>query len=298
MPSLTFIATANAVSYTGAIPHFVDVDPKTMGVCTEKLDSYLEEISYIDADGYCYNKVTGRRISGLVIVHILGHVADITPLMEVAKKYHLAVIEDAAEALGSYRDNQHAGTFAPLSAFSFNGNKILTTGGGGMLVTNDEHLAKQAKHLTTTARSQRSYRIAHDEIAYNYRLPNLNAALGCAQLEQVSTFLTAKRTLAHRYAEAFSSIEGVSFFTEPSNCKSNYWLNAIILDGESDALVDEILAITNENGIMTRPLWELIHTLPMYRSCPKADLSESVSLMKRVLCLPSSPQLVLEPTSE
>ncbi len=289
-PTLTFAATANAIAYTGAMPHFVDSSEETLGVCPKKLSAYLDKVAELRSDGYCYNKHTDKRISAMMVVHIFGHVAEMQELLTIAKRFNIEVIEDAAEALGSYRDGQHAGTFGKIAAFSFNGNKIITTGGGGMIVTSDESIAKRAKHLTTTARVVNGYVFAHDEVGYNYRLPNINAALGCAQLESLNDFLKAKRELANKYKKAFSALENATFIAEPKNCQSNYWLCALKLE---DGLED-ILQVTNEAKIMTRPLWDLMHTLPMYQQCPRAELSVAEKLRQTIINIPSSAKLFTE----
>jgi len=290
MPTMTFIATANAVSYIGAIPNFVDVDEKTLGIDANKLDDYLSDICIIK-DGECYNKVTNRRIKAIVPMHTFGHPVDMDALNEVAKKYGIDVVEDAAESLGSFYKGKHTGNFSKVAAISFNGNKIITTGGGGCILTNDEGLAKKAKHLTTTAKIPHSWEYEHDMIGYNYRMPALNAALGLAQLEKLPLFIEQKRSLAKKYQEVFKDIEEIEFFVEPEYAKSNYWLNAIILKENNKTLRDEILKETNESGIMTRPVWKLMHHLEMFKNCPKMDLSVSESLENRIINIPSSAYL-------
>jgi perosamine synthetase len=286
MPALTFIATANAVSYIGAIPHFVDVDEETLGVDAQKLDSYLSDITSMK-DGACINKQTGKRIKAIVPMHTFGHPVDMDALNVVAKKYNIEVIEDAAESLGSFYKGKHTGNHAKLSAISFNGNKIITTGGGGAILTNDEALAKKAKHITTTAKIHHKWEFNHDMIGFNYRMPALNAALGVAQMEQMDKFVKAKRALALRYMEAFKDVEGVKVFKEPEYAKSNYWLNALILDKGYEDMRDELLQATNDVGIMTRPVWTLMNKLEMFKSCPKMDLSVSESLEQRIVNIPS-----------
>lgn len=287
MPSLTFIATANAASYCGAIPHFVDNEMKTLGLDPNKLGNYLEEIAEFKA-GYCYNKKTGRRIKAVVPVHTFGHPVDMDPLVEVCERYNIEIIEDAAESLGSYYKGKHTGNYGKLSSLSFNGNKVITTGGGGAILTNDESIAKIAKHITTTAKIPHKWDFNHDQIGYNYRLPNLNAALGCAQLEQLNVFLKKKRALAESYRKVLSEIGGVSFFVEPEYAQSNYWLNALLLNEPDMESRDEILEIMNNKGIMTRPVWTLMHKLPMYAACPKMDLTVSERLEKQLINIPSS----------
>ncbi len=289
-PTLTFVASANAISYTGATPHFVDSSRETLAVCPKKLEGYLADILEMRSDGFAYNKSTQKRVSALVVVHILGHVAEMDELKTVVSKYNIKLVEDAAEALGSYRDDVHAGAFGNLAAFSFNGNKVITTGGGGMLVTDDEALAKRAKHLTTTAKSSNGYYFSHDEVGYNFRMPNINAAIGCAQLESIDAFLKVKRELASVYASEFKGIDDVEFIKEPKGCKSNYWLNGLLVDGGLEALLEE----TNSAAIMTRPLWDLMHRLPMYQHCPCGDLSQAEYLSLRVINIPSGVKVLPE----
>jgi len=286
MPALTFIATANAVSYIGATPHFVDVDEETLGVDAKKLDVYLSEISQM-RDGECFNASSGKRIKAIVPMHTFGHSVDMDALNIVAKKYNIDVIEDAAESLGSYYKGKHTGTLSKISAISFNGNKIITTGGGGAILTDDEELAKKAKYITTTAKIPHKWEFNHDLIGFNYRMPALNAALGVAQLEQMDKFVEKKRDLALRYLEIFKDVEGVKVFKEPKYAQSNYWLNALVLDIGYEQMRDELLQVTNDAGIMTRPIWTLMSKLEMFKKCPKMDLSVSESLEMRIVNIPS-----------
>lgn len=290
VPALTFIATANAVSYLGATPHFADSEPGTLGIDPRKLSEHLTEVAEI-RDGLCINTRTGAVIRAVVPMHTFGHPMDLDGLMEVCGRWHLALIEDAAEALGSYYNGRHAGAFGRVAALSFNGNKLVTTGGGGAIVTNDQVLARRAKHLTTTARVAHRWSFIHDQVGYNYRLPNLNAALGCAQLEQLPGFVSRKRTLAQRYVEAFSGMRGAGIFVEPPGTRSNYWLNTLLLD-EADAMLrDAVLDALNEAGLMARPVWTLMHELPMFTACPRMDLSCAEDLQARIVNLPSSARL-------
>jgi len=291
LPALTFVATANAVSYQQAIPHFVDSEAATLGVDAAKLEAYLDSIAEM-RDGVCVNTNTGRPIRALVPMHTYGHPADIEGLKNVSERFNLALIEDAAESLGSFYKGRHTGTFGRCAALSFNGNKIITTGGGGAILTNNDDLADRAKHLTTTAKKPHAWEYVHDQVGYNYRLPNINAALGCAQLEQLPDFLQKKRALAKRYADAFSDAEGASFYTQPKHAKSNYWLNVLLLDRDHAKYRDDVLAVTNDRGLMTRPTWELMSDLPMYRECPSVDLSTARDLQRRIINIPSSPALV------
>lgn len=286
MPSLTFIATANAVSYIGAIPHFVDVGYQTLGVDAGKLEVYLEEIGEL-RNGALYNKRTNRRIKALVPMHTFGHPVEMEAVVALCEKYHLVLVEDAAESLGSYYKGKHTGSFGKVSAISFNGNKIITTGGGGAILTDDEELADYAKHLTTTAKVPHKWEYEHDDIGYNYRMPNINAALGCAQLEKIPTFIDQKRILASKYEQLLSNLEGVNLFKEPLNCSSNYWLQTLILNQSFDR--DEVLAFLNENGIMSRPIWKPIHVLGMFKTCPRMDLTVTEDLNGRIVNVPSTP---------
>ena len=290
IPALTFIATANAVSYCGAIPHFVDSEERTLGVDPQALREYLKGIAGI-RNGQCFNSATGRVIRALVPMHTFGHPVDIEGMVAVARDYHLALVEDAAESLGSTYEARHMGTFGLMGTLSFNGNKTITTGGGGAITTNDPVLAKHAKHLTTTAKVPHSWDYVHDQIGYNYRLPNINAALGCAQLEQLSGFLESKRELFERYKSAFANVPELNVVAEPAGCRSNYWLQTLMLDESAADQKDAILTVTNDRGLMTRPVWTLMHRLEPYRECPKMELPVAESLEKRLINLPSSAQL-------
>lgn len=286
VPSLTFVATANAISYTGAVPHFIDVSFKTFGVDVESLKKYLEHIGEL-RNGELYNKETGRRISALVPMHTFGHAVNIEGLLEICEMYHLILIEDAAESLGSYYKGKHTGSFGKVSAISFNGNKIITTGGGGAIVTDDDAIADYAKHLTTTAKVPHRWAYEHDEIGYNYRMPNLNAALGCAQLEKIPMFIEQKRELARQYEKWVANIEGVHLFKEPAQTRSNYWLQTIVLEERYNR--DEVLDFLNEQGVMSRPIWTPMHKLTIYQNCPSANLSVTEQLNRSVINIPSTP---------
>lgn len=290
VPAVTFIATANAVSYCNAIPHFVDVEHRTLGLDPNKLYDYLQEI--IEFRGsVCYNRFTRRPIRAVVPMHTFGHPVDLDRLQEICERYHLVMVEDAAESLGSLYKGQHTGTRGLVSSLSFNGNKTITTGGGGAILTNSGTIAKLAKHMTTQAKTPHRWEFNHDMVGYNYRMPNINAALGCAQLEQLPGFIKKKRTLAQRYQEAFQNVSGVRFFTEPDFACSNYWLNVLILDEEFASNRDNLLESTNNTGIMTRPLWVLMHKLVMYQDCPRMDLSVAEDLERRIINIPSSASL-------
>lgn len=282
--ALTFVATCNAIAYTGAQPVFVDVEHATLGMSPEALQTFLENHGERREDG-CYNLTTGRRIAACQPMHTFGHPCRIDRIAAICADWGIPLVEDAAESLGSYHQGRHTGTFGQLGVFSFNGNKIITTGGGGMIVTDDEELARRAKHLTTTAKVAHPYEYVHDELGYNFRMPNLNAALGCAQLDQLEGFLAVKRDIAGRYA-AFCADHAVEFASEPEGAQSNYWLSAIVLDSKAER--DAFLEYTNAQGVMTRPLWKLMIDLPMYADCQHDGLAVSRWLEERVVCLPSS----------
>ncbi|MGJ8648946.1 MAG: LegC family aminotransferase [Opitutaceae bacterium] len=287
IPSLTFVATANAVRYVGATPHFVDVEASRFGLDPIVLAERLESVAELRDDG-CYNRETGRRISAVVPMHAFGHPVFIEELVKVADRYHLPVVEDAAESLGSYSGDRHTGNFGICGTLSFNGNKVITTGGGGAILFNDDELADQAKYLSTTAKRPHKWEFFHDELGYNYRMPALNAAMGCAQMEKLPGMLAQKRSLAERYQVAFADMEGVSFVTEPEGCRSNYWLNALILDKPDLELRNQILEMTNSQNIMTRPIWIPLHELPMYADCPRMELPVTESLAQRIINIPST----------
>lgn len=290
MPALTFVATANAVSYCGAIPHFVDVEEVSLGIDSNSLSEYLSQTTNRTKQGLI-NKFTGRKITAVVPVHVFGHPVDMEPLLELAKEFDLVVVEDAAAGLGSYYKDKPLGSIGKLSAISFNGNKIITTGSGGGVLTNDPKLAEQARHLTTTAKLSHAWKIEHDEVGFNYRMANINAALGCAQLEKLEYFVELKRKLAERYSQAFSQLSSVKFFKEASYAKSNYWLNSILLDIDCLEQRDTILAELNEAGFLCRPVWTLLNKLSIYSHCPAMDLTISETLEKKIINLPSSPIL-------
>jgi aminotransferase in exopolysaccharide biosynthesis len=290
VPALTFVATANAISYCNAVPHFVDSEESTLGINVSKLRTYLLNQTKM-TDGSCRNIQTGRVIRAVVPVHTFGHPVDIEGLLDLALEFNLVIVEDAAESLGSTYKKKHTGTFGKLGALSFNGNKTITTGGGGAILLNDSELARRAKHLTTTAKLQHPWEYRHDEIGYNYRMPNINAALGCAQLEQLPDLIESKRDLFNRYQSAFNKVDGVQLMKEPVNCRSNYWLQTILLDSDNSVFRDAVLSATNDVGYMTRPAWVLMNELPQFSTAPCADLSGSESLSKRVINIPSSAYL-------
>ncbi|OUR98824.1 aminotransferase DegT [Halobacteriovorax marinus] len=291
VPAFTFVATANSVRYCGAFPHFVDSEKETMGVDPQKLRAYLKDNTEIK-NFECYNKKTKRRISALMAMHTFGHPVKINELVKVCKEFHIKLIEDAAESLGSYYEGKHTGCFGELAVLSFNGNKIITTGGGGAILTNDSVLADRLKHITKTSKVSHPWEFIHDEVGFNYRLPNLNAALGCAQLEVLPSFIEKKRNLASLYQRAFENNPYVYFFNENEGTKSNYWLNTLILKEDFLGIRDEILKLTNADNLMTRPAWKLISSLSPYVSCPQMeDLSCAKYLEKAIINIPSSPYL-------
>jgi perosamine synthetase len=287
MPALSFVATAAAARHAGAVPHFVDSEAQTLGVDPAALRDYLTTMTS-QMGGVCVNRLTGRPIRALVPMHTFGHPVDIEGLLSVAHDFRLALVEDAAESLGSTVNGRHTGTFGVAGTLSFNGNKTVTTGGGGAILTNDADLAARAKHLTTTAKVPHRWAFVHDDIGYNYRMPNLNAALGCAQLEQLPTMIDAKRQLFTRYAEAFARLSYVDLVEEPDRCRSNYWLQTLRLAPEVAAGRDAVLEATNDRGLMTRPVWTLMHHLAPYAACPRMPLPCAESLEQRLINIPSS----------
>lgn len=287
VPALTFVSTANAVTYCSAIPHFVDSEERTLGMDPGKLRAHLAETTEQRA-GLCCNRATGRTVRAMVPMHTFGHPVDIDGLLALARDFNITMVEDAAESLGSYYHGRHTGTFGLLGILSFNGNKTITTGGGGAILTNDTELARRAKHLTTTAKLTHRWEFVHDEVGYNYRMPNVNAALGCAQLEQLAGFLQNKRSLFGSYRNAFAAVPDVRLIAEPPNCKSNYWLQTLLLDESIAEQRDDILAATNDAGLITRPAWTLIHELAPFHQCPSMSLKGAESLARRLLNLPSS----------
>ncbi|HUP80239.1 MAG TPA: LegC family aminotransferase [Pirellula sp.] len=289
-PSLSFIATANAISHCSAMPHFVDVSLDRLSICPQALEKRLNEIGRL-GNGGTFNHVTGRRIAAVCLMHCFGHPGELEPILEICDRYSIPLIEDAAESLGSYYKAKHTGRFGKLSAVSFNGNKILTTGGGGAILTDDEKLADHAKHLTTTAKVPHPWEFHHDEIAWNYRLPNINAALGVAQLEILPELLRAKRAISERYMNAFEKIPGVNFLREPKDSQSNYWLNGIAIENSDKSQLGSLLKTLNAAGYQCRPIWEPAHQLPMYKECPRGPLYNTESLKVRVINIPSSADL-------
>ena len=291
VPAMTFVATGNAILHAKAIPHFVDSSADNLGVDTEALEEYLCEVSEM-RDGHCWNKKTNRWVTHLLPVHVFGHIGDMDGLKELAQKFGFKIIEDAAEALGSRRSGCHAGLFGLCGSLSFNGNKIITTGGGGAILTNDEKIADRVRYLATTAKLQHQFEYFHTELAYNYRMPALNAALGVAQLGRLDALLSAKAQLSHAYKRAFDRSNYVKFFDCPTGSISNHWLNAILLNKNLASLKNDILHLLNDVGFGCRPVWNLLSDLPYFRHYPKMPLTQSTSLANRIINIPSSAQLL------
>jgi len=283
--ALTFIATCNAISYIGAHPVFIDVDLDTMGLSPVAVEKWLKENGEIK-NGVCFNKTTGRRIKACVPMHTFGHPVHLDELVIVCNNYNIELVEDAAESLGSFYKGKHTGTFGKVGAISFNGNKTITTGGGGILLFNDDELAKLAKHLTTQAKVPHRWEFVHDQIGYNYRMPNVNAAIGCAQMEKLDEILANKRDTSDQYKKYFAKHAEIEFFVEPKDCKSNYWLNVLILKDKSAQ--HEFLEYTNDHDVMTRPLWCLMNKLDMFKECQTDELKNSLWFEERVVNIPSS----------
>ncbi|MDR2085157.1 MAG: LegC family aminotransferase [Bacteroidales bacterium] len=286
--SLTFVATCNAISYTGAYPVFLDIDTDTLGLSPVAMKNWLINNAEIK-DNVCYNKNTGRCIKACVPMHTFGHPVHLDELLDVCNEYHLDLIEDSAESLGSFYKGKHTGTFGKIGILSFNGNKTITTGGGGMLLFNDISTGQHAKHLTTQAKLPHKWEFIHDTVGYNYRMPNINAALGCAQMENIELYLNNKRDTAEKYKDYFSRFSDIDFFAEPENCKSNYWLNSIIMSDKKAR--NGFLQYTNDNNIMTRPAWQLMNKLPMFDKCQRDDLKNTYWFEERIVNIPSSVRL-------
>ena len=283
--AITFVATANAISYCGAHPVFLDSDKKTMGLSPDAFEVFLQKMCVQKNDGFTYNKTTWNKIAACVPMHVFGHPVRVNQINTLCDRYNITLIEDAAESLGSFYQNRHTGTFGRLGILSFNGNKTITTGGGGVIITNDDELGKKAKHLSTTAKVPHPWAYVHDHTGFNYRLPNINAALGCAQMEQLPIFIEKKRHLAGKYKDFFTSM-GIPFIAEPEGCRSNYWLNAILLSNLKER--DEFLKYSNDRGIMTRPVWTLMPELEMYEHCQTDELKNARWLEDHIVCIPSS----------
>ena len=286
--ALTFVATCNALSYIGAHPVFIDVDRDTMGLSPVAVREWLAKNSE-QKNGECYNKRTGRRVKACVPMHTFGHPVHLDELIEVLKEYHIELVEDAAESIGSLYKGKHTGTFGKIGAISFNGNKTITTGGGGMMLFNDEELGAFAKHITTQAKIPHRWEFRHDHIGFNYRMPNINAALGCAQLENLDKYIESKRKVAAEYEAFFKNIPDIEFFVDSPDTFSNYWLNVVIMKDKKAQI--EFLTETNDNGVMTRPIWELMNRLPMFEKCENDGLKNTIWFADRVVNIPSSVRL-------
>ena len=291
VPSLSFVASANAIRYCNAVPHFVDSDKSNLGIDVEKLEAYLSTIVINTTNG-SRNRNTGNIIRAILPMHTFGHIGDMDGILRLAKKYRLDVIEDAAEAIGSFYKKNHAGTIGKLGILSFNGNKTITTGGGGAILTNDDFLANKLRHITTTAKLKHAWEFIHDEVGFNYRMPNLNAALGCAQLEGLQKKLTFKRDLFSRYHEVFKGISQLKVITESNECDSNYWLQAIMLEENSYDFREEILKVANGAGFGARPAWNLISSFEPYKKCPSMDLTNANLLGRSLINIPSMPKII------
>jgi perosamine synthetase len=287
VPTITFAGTANAITYSRAMPHFVDSELDTLGIDPSKLEKYLKKIT-IKKGNFYFNKKTGRRIKAIIPVHIFGNICQIDKILKIAKKYKLIVIEDAAEALGSFFKNKHAGTFGLIGCFSFNGNKILTTGGGGAIITNNKLLVKKIKHLSTTAKIKHRWEYIHDAVGYNFRMPNLNAALGSAQIENLSKFLKSKKKLYIRYCDEFSKTKDVKLIKNPKFSKSNNWLNTIFIKNSSIAARDKVLSLAHKNKIFLRPVWKPLHTFKHFNEMPRMNLDVAMKIYESCINLPSS----------
>ncbi len=290
-PSFSFVATANAIRYCGAIPHFVDIDTDTLGVSSEKLGAYLDDI-ITEQDGFPVNRLTGNIVKAVVVMHTYGQPVDMTKIVRLARRHNIRVIEDAAEALGSRYLGKHVGAIGDIGIFSFNGNKIITTGGGGAVVTNDELLSKKVRHIGSTARVDHPFELIHDAVGYNYRMPNINAAVGIAQLERIELKLKRKRQLSKRYLEAFSKLNLVSVFKERSYAESNYWLQVLFINHKEGSLRDDTLLACTKSGLLVRPAWTPIHKLKPYRLFPRMDLTVTERIASSIINLPSSPSLI------
>ena len=283
--ALTFIATCNAISYIGAHPVFIDVDKETLGLSPDAVNAWLSKNAILKK-GQCYNIHTGRRVKACVSMHTFGHPVRIKELAAICNDWHIELVEDAAESIGSFYEGQHTGTFGRVGVISFNGNKTITTGGGGMLLFRNEELGKFAKHLTTQAKVPHRWEFVHDHIGYNYRMPNINAAIGCAQMENLERYVENKRETAEKYKDFFKNIPGITFFTEPDNCRSNYWLNVVLLKDRQAQ--QEFLEYTNDHRVMTRPVWQLMNKLEMFGECETDGLENTRWVEERIVNIPSS----------
>ena len=292
VPSLTFVGTCNAIIYSNAIPHFVDSSLKTYGIDHDKLDKYLSNNTKI-INGYCYNKKSKRKIKAIIVVHLFGHPAKIDSLLTIAKKYKLKIIEDAAESIGSFYKGRHTGTIGDVGVISFNGNKSLTTGGGGAVITDNYSLAKKIKFLSSTSKIKHKYKYIHQGVGYNYRLSNISAALGCAQLEKLNKIIISQRKLFIKYKKVFRNFENIEILSEPKNSRSNYWLQTLVLKKKNKTHINSILQYINDRGYQVRPAWDLISEMKYYKKFPKMNLDKSREIRSSLINLPSSPEILI-----
>jgi perosamine synthetase len=292
VPSLTFVGTCNAIIYSNAIPHFVDSSLKTYGIDHDKLDKYLLNNTKI-INGYCYNKKSKRKIKAIIVVHLFGHPAKIDSLLTIAKKYKLKIIEDAAESIGSFYKGRHTGTIGDVGVISFNGNKSLTTGGGGAVITDNYSLAKKIKFLSSTSKIKHKYKYIHQGVGYNYRLSNISAALGCAQLEKLNKIVISQRKLFIKYKKVFRNFENIEILSEPKNSRSNYWLQTLVLKKKNKTHINSILQYINDRGYQVRPAWDLISEMKYYKKFPKMNLDKSREIRSSLINLPSSPEILI-----
>lgn len=291
VPAITFVASANAVAHCNAVPHFIDIEKDTLGIDVHKLEKYLFKNTYIK-NNLCYNNKTKKRIRAIIAVHVFGHPCQIEKIVKVAKKFKLIVIEDAAEAMGSYFKKKHVGNFGLSGVLSFNGNKIVTCGGGGAIITNNFKLYKKIKHICTTAKIFHKWKYIHDDVGYNFRLPALNAALGYSQLLRLKYFINKKIKLYKIYNKEFTSLKGINIMDTPKNCKSNFWLQTMILSNITKKFKTKIISECHKQGIKVRPLWDIIPTLKMYKNCPKMNLDNSKNAYNSIINLPSSSSII------
>ena len=289
LPSITFVATANSVAYCKALPHFVDIEKETLGICPEKLEEYLKKIA-IKKKGYCINKKTGRKIRVLIAVHVFGVPCKILEIKNICKKYNIKLIEDAAGAMGSFLKGKHLGNFSQAGVISFNGNKTITCGGGAVIITENKKLASKIRHLSTTAKKKHPWEYIHDEIGFNYRMTNLNAAIGCAQLENINRIISAKRKNFFLYKRLFKKNKDVQIIQEPNYSKTNYWLITLIIK-KNKKLKDQVLKELNQFGFQARSIWKPLHTLKIFEKCPRGKLKNTMDIYNRAINLPSSPIL-------
>ncbi len=291
MPALSFVAPANAVSYMNGTPHFVDIENETFGIDPQKLRNYLSNTTYLTNLG-CINKRTKKVIKAIIVIHAYGHPAQIQKIIRIANEFKIKVIEDAAESLGSFYNNKHTGLFGDIGVLSFNGNKVITTGGGGALLTKNKKIYENAKHLSTTAKIKHKWEYIHNEVGYNYRMPNINAAVGCSQFERISKLLKYKRRLARKYEIIFEDFDEVRFMKERKNSISNYWLNTIIIEKNFKSIRDDLLQKLHKNGYQARPLWEPLNKLKMFKACPKDNLAVTNDIVSRTINLPSGYNII------